>query len=462
MECKSIEEIKVYNLWPKKRVLQSCAFLFAERFFGAISLYYLARIGAESQNLDRAYDSIIWLFIFYFLKVLMLIPSRYFEVTTSAESYFKALELCAYGQAEARKWANRAYKDTFQSAIGYQLFDAIRNLTNSYKEILNFLLNYMLSFAIFGVFLKGQVVFAFCLSLLLSMGIFWLSRGRTLEATSAFKQQEIRFFSFVNSVWDNVVLNNQSVLKKYSDRLFVEKSSYRAGLQASYLIPDFFVFGLQNLSWIPVIAVNVWVLRSGAASFSENLTMVLLIPKQVELLEGIRTLNQMFTFWSQDQKIFQKTIATAQLHTVDLAPRIDLHRILVDQKPMASLDEIVRFVKGLKNGRILVSGSNGSGKSSLLIHIHDQFPESFYLPSVPNFYIGSDNHQSRSTGQSLADHMDFLAEIPETILLLDEWDANLDPKNKAIWNQRIDELAKHKVVLEVRQKVPGGRPKPFI
>lgn len=83
MECQSFEKIKIQSLWPKVRVIQVCTLLMAERLFGAMSLYYLAKIGTESRQIDQAYDSIMMLFIFYFLKVLMLIPNRYFEVSTS-------------------------------------------------------------------------------------------------------------------------------------------------------------------------------------------------------------------------------------------------------------------------------------------------------------------------------------------------------------------------------------------
>lgn len=201
------------------------------------------------------------------------------------------MNLCSFGQAGASKWANPASKDTFQSAISYQLFDAIRNLTNSYREILNVLVNYAFSFAIFGAFLNIQVVFAFGLSLLISFRIYFFSRKKTLSATEKFKHQEITFYSFISSIWNNVLLNNQSIIKRYQNRLTSEESLYKSRLQESFLVTDFFVFGLQNLSWIPFIAMNMWVLRSGSYSLAKNLTMILLIPKQIELLEGIRTLN---------------------------------------------------------------------------------------------------------------------------------------------------------------------------
>lgn len=450
MERQSTEKIKIQHLWPKVRVMQVCTLLLAERLFGAMSLYYLAKIGTESSQIDQAYDSILRMFVFYFLKVLMLIPNRYFEVSTSVESYFKALDLCTFGQAGAKKWANRASKDTFQSAISYQLFDAIRNLTNSYREIFNFLVNYAFSFAIFGVFLNIQVILAFGISLLISLAIYFLSRKRTLNATEQFKHQEITFYSYISSIWNNVLLNNQSIMQKYQTRLTSEKSLYKSRLQESFLVTDFFVFGLQNLSWIPVIAMNIWVLRSGSYSLAENLTMILLIPKQIELLEGIRTLNQMFTFWNQDRKIFEKTISMTKVENLDPSSRINLKEVFVDGKKMESLNETLSLIKNLSSGRVLVTGSNGAGKTSLLIYIHDQLDHTFYLPSTPDLYLDVHSETMRSTGQRLADHLDFLLSAPEKIILLDEWDANLDSLNKSIWSKKIDEIAKQKVVVEIR------------
>jgi ABC-type transport system involved in cytochrome bd biosynthesis fused ATPase/permease subunit len=41
-------------------------------------------------------------------------------------------------------------------------------------------------------------------------------------------------------------------------------------------------------------------------------------------------------------------------------------------------------------------------------------------------------------------------EIDGHILLLDEWDANLDQANREILNAKIDQLAKRNLVIEVR------------
>jgi energy-coupling factor transporter ATP-binding protein EcfA2 len=99
-----------------------------------------------------------------------------------------------------------------------------------------------------------------------------------------------------------------------------------------------------------------------------------------------------------------------------------------------------------------VRGPNGSGKSTFLLELKGANPDQvFYLPSSFEQLVWQGKQDGLSTGQRM---MRILAEIRQMdevkVLLLDEWDANLDQENTRLADDFLDALAREKVVVEVR------------
>ena len=105
------------------------------------------------------------------------------------------------------------------------------------------------------------------------------------------------------------------------------------------------------------------------------------------------------------------------------------------------------------HGRYTIKGENGSGKSSLLLLIKLlKGREAFYLPAKHelSFQLSKDGF---STGQLVRKTLHELLEKLDTeIVLLDEWDANLDTVNQQQLSQLIDQLSQKKCVIEVRHR----------
>jgi Fe-S cluster assembly ATPase SufC len=103
-------------------------------------------------------------------------------------------------------------------------------------------------------------------------------------------------------------------------------------------------------------------------------------------------------------------------------------------------------------GRFLVSGPNGSGKSTLCLNLKGDKDDVFYLPAKyenPNFDIKG------STGQLKLAELKWLAEnrLHYSMILLDEWDANLDADATSFGDSLIQDMATSCLVLEVRHKI---------
>lgn len=110
-----------------------------------------------------------------------------------------------------------------------------------------------------------------------------------------------------------------------------------------------------------------------------------------------------------------------------------------------------------KYGRILITGTNGSGKTTILMRIKEDFGDRAYLfPNHTRLFFVDSNEKEYSTGQRLRANveevLDRMEDTSVRLFLFDEWNANLDEKNQKEISEYIDRLAKKGLVLKVRNK----------
>lgn len=105
-------------------------------------------------------------------------------------------------------------------------------------------------------------------------------------------------------------------------------------------------------------------------------------------------------------------------------------------------------------GRTTLRGSNGSGKSTLLAQLKESLGDrAFLLPAHPELYFPEHDAQEASSGQAITRILKLLESgylgKDCDVVLLDEWDANLDEKARIAQDKLLDDLAQSKCVLEV-------------
>ena len=129
----------------------------------------------------------------------------------------------------------------------------------------------------------------------------------------------------------------------------------------------------------------------------------------------------------------------------------DDHISLAGPASLLSHDELLSHANG--PGRFTIRGENGAGKSTALLMIKKELAnKAFFLPTHNHLSFVAETNKY-STGESLKNRLiEILDEVEADVLLLDEWDANLDSDNKEKLSKLIDELAAKKCVIEVRHR----------
>ena len=137
----------------------------------------------------------------------------------------------------------------------------------------------------------------------------------------------------------------------------------------------------------------------------------------------------------------------------------------------------MRLLLGTPTGRVNVRGGNGSGKSTLLAALKSEIKNrAYYWPTSDRLAFEFalkdpepgeeeaeepkevENHTAQAQGLLLrrtaialaAKRSSHMTDAP--IYLLDEWDANLDAKNRAAANALVEQLAARARVIEISHR----------
>jgi ABC-type transport system involved in cytochrome bd biosynthesis fused ATPase/permease subunit len=161
------------------------------------------------------------------------------------------------------------------------------------------------------------------------------------------------------------------------------------------------------------------------------------------------------------------------------------HRIKIDRLTLRegekatavkSIDEAMGLILASPTGRVNVRGPNGSGKSTLLASLKAAVrTRAYYWPTAdrlsfkfaqgmePEDDLDDDGEPLPPTApgkkpgfssgeRQLRALQEIVSNTHAPIYLLDEWDANLDPRNRATADALVEELARRARVVEISHR----------
>jgi ABC-type transport system involved in cytochrome bd biosynthesis fused ATPase/permease subunit len=160
--------------------------------------------------------------------------------------------------------------------------------------------------------------------------------------------------------------------------------------------------------------------------------------------------------------------------------RVQFDRLILREDETAvdvgSIEEALNLVLAKPNGRINVRGANGAGKSTLLAVLKAIIKtRAYYWPTTdrlafrfvenappveqaeePKPKSGRRRKRGFSSGERQLKSLQEIVDHTEApIYLLDEWDANLDKKNRTAAEQWIERLAQRARVVEISHRDRG-------
>ncbi len=295
-----------------------------------------------------------------------------------------------------------------------------------------------------------------------------------------------RMTAHTYTAWDNITTGN-----RYNFRLWHAgfKLRLRAALDAqirAILAKEGIAAICGVFSLVVIFGYLAWVAGRNAADFGVLIALAATLPRQIEMSYSLHGLasgwNDLLAVWTRMGGACQAMRPTAD-SGFDQRIRFEgvaLHDGL-ERLSCSSVDDALAHLRARPQGRLAVRGSNGSGKSTLLAALKGRLGvDAFYWPTsdklafafaaglvagsvddtddsaaadAPETSSGQSTYAGFSSGErQLKSLAEIVSQTQARVYLLDEWDANLDAKNRASAEQLVAMLAARALVVEISHR----------
>lgn len=317
-------------------------------------------------------------------------------------------------------------------------------------------LNVSLNLIIISTLFDIKIFFSFIAGALILVVGTLLTKNKNQKIASEYEKEKTVLSSWLSILWDNLTIGNGINFNHWQNIFEARKFQLKAKTMEFCLSQDVTSTFLSMLGFIPTVGLILFYSFEKSNHPQELVPFVVLFPRIFGLLNVTTTLvfllRSSYGFSGRWSYLLNET-STPQPH--DLEERISMNKISVDQvsAELSSPGDILELING-HGQRLTLRGDNGAGKSTLLYWLKNELGEdSCYLPHQSNL-VFQDCDDKKSTGQRMRFHLNELLNTTKAkIILLDEWDANLDSSSIMETSRLIDEIAQFKTVIEVRHRI---------
>ncbi len=334
--------------------------------------------------------------------------------------------------------------------ISSEALSTIQATVPFYVSMTSTVLNIVLTTVVFYLALGFLIGSAVGMSLIISLILVISARKKI--ATTATEVQTSKIAALVGL--DSLVVNGHFGTPAMVTAENIKFSS-RAG--NFFAATQFYVKLEQLVACVPIVIsvliVCIALSLVDSKAFIQYGALVALLPRTLQLFGSVHSLSMYLShFLMVRQKIHNLNTFSTTLERQSFQDQIDTGRLQILDVARNQRYSYEFFLKMLKEneltrGRLLVVGDNGVGKSSLLKLVKAHRTKAILVTPGARFGKRDD---AVSTGQAqVAELLDLLNEDAD-VLLLDEWDANLDQTNRLIIDSFIMDVSQYKLVIEVR------------
>ena len=219
------------------------------------------------------------------------------------------------------------------------------------------------------------------------------------------------------------------------------------------------------LASAPVFAALGYLVETHSKDYEYLAVLASTLPRQLFLIQGVYGMVSVGAALTHNWSRLRELERRARVKSPDVAqkvPLVDYARLRLwtstgVANSLSSLEDLEKITGGFGAGRFLLKGPNGAGKSTLLRRLRERFPDAHYWPAQSKLLFAVDGDRCGntwgSTGERAAAVLAELVELPGSLFLLDEWDANMDSENVVYGDRLIDKLAHKVCVIEVRHRM---------
>lgn len=429
----------------------------AQQLLLAFSTYFIARAGTALAlgNIDRGLREISLFFGFALLAYVTSSAASLLSARAANRIWHDYTQATLRDATQSLQYASDDNRKSIAQWLGGEALSTIAHACDFYREMLSVGLNILFTLAVFHLALGWEIAAAITGSLVVALVLVMLVRPRIEILANAMQRQRLAALLTIEPTWNRALLGSPEMRSQGLRTLDAKMQRYFGELNRYVLLEQMIACGpivFSTLALMGVLRFTDLFTATIAGAF------VALLPRSLQVFGNVHALSV---------SLSQFFLVRAKLRNLDgfcaTLERFDLHQVSLQaisiQGPQrqwapAELLEALRQNK-LARGRWTVTGANGSGKSTLLKRIKEMRVDALLLGAETGF-LDADN--GLSTGQRRVKEIENALSMAPTLLMLDEWNANLDGENCRKIDQLLDDASRRMVVIEVRHLRPGEHP----
>lgn len=366
------------------------------------------------------------------------------------------------------EWSNKGLKEHKLSLLTSEGPHAIHLFVDYVWDLYTWILSVVFNVLALSIVVEPLFAFAYFCSIICVIVVMKLKRRTQRQLTQKALTARIDLCQSLLAAWDNVLLGND-----YNYKLWEEKTSQRLNrcLQRNVALERFdqlLAIFVTLMTAIPSLSVVFYFAMKHQHDPVTLSSFIVILPILfMILLYTHQTLSLAFRWTMHRSKLnaIFNAIQGSKENEAVLERKVKWNKLMLSFSTAAPDQSVslaypqpiqshVQFLQNAKpSGRYTIRGENGSGKSTMLMLIKNALAKrAFFLPTHNHLSFVSETNKY-STGESLKKRLvEILEKVDVDVLLLDEWDANLDKENQESLSSLIDELSIKKCIIEVRHR----------
>ena len=333
-------------------------------------------------------------------------------------------------------------KESVHSIYLTQARDALSELISFTRETLSVLLNSVFSAALIGYFLSPRLFLGYFIGVVLAGILLFLLRKKLKNRAADESTAAADAITILTATKSNLSLGAKINKLSWRRTLKGKISELRMAVTKNATLRTSMSAATTIVIALPIIAA-IFSIEDQAVLIAVAIN----IPRLFQIINSSLALFELAgDYFSLTG--YLKVVFSAENSPADtLDAHIDINNICIDNKNYQTLEAAVTAISRKESGLIIVSGKNGSGKTSFLREVSTRLGASYFNPKLrPIWPTKTPNGLSDGEYTCFAIHQ--LIKNSKEPLLLDEWNAFLDKTAEIALRQKIiSESAKRRIVL---------------